>query len=256
MPLSLHATNTIPVTTLPLECLLVDSNLQAASTLAECIPHFPTLAVSGVCTSPEQALAHLQTQPVDVVFLNVEVPLFAGLALLQALGTSTAVVLTSAYPDYGLQGCDFKVVDYLLTPIELSRFLAVAKRLTIRGSHPMRLPTPIATPSPTASLYLWNAGQLVQVRLTDILYLEKLPLGCRLQTVRGEITTTQPFSALAEQLPEPRFLRVNSSFVVSLYQVQPLSNTELLIGNRYIKVGAALADEMLARAFQTSHWGD
>jgi DNA-binding LytR/AlgR family response regulator len=212
--------------------------------------------LTGIYTSPEQAMAHLQTQPVDVVFLNVEVPLFAGLALLQALGTSPAVVLTSAYPDYGLQGCDFSVVDYLVTPIELSRFLAVAKRLTIRGSHPQQLPTPIATPSPTDGIYLWNAGQLVQVRLTDILYLEKLPLGCILQTVHEEITTNQPFSSLAEQLPEPRFLRVNSSFVVSLCQVKPLSSDALMIGNRHIKVGTALADEMLARAFQTSQWGD
>lgn len=252
---SLHTIDTIP-TTPPLTCLLVDSNPQAALALADCVQHWPTLALAGICTSPEQAMAHLQTQPVDVVFLNVEVPLFAGLALLQALGTAPAVVLTSAYPDYGLQGCDFRVVDYLVTPIELSRFLAVAKRLTIRGAHPKRLPTPIATPSPTAGLYLWNGGQLVQVRLTDILYLEKLSLGCRIQTVRGEITTTQPFSALADQLPEPRFLRVNSSFVVSLCQVKPLSNNDLLIDNRRITVGPALADEMLARAFQTSQWSN
>jgi two-component system LytT family response regulator len=250
---SLH---TAPSTTTPLTCLIVDSNPQAALALANCVRHWPALALAGICTSPEQAMARLQTQPVDVVFLNVEVPLFTGLALLQALGTLPAVVLTSAYPDYGLQGCDFQVIDYLVTPIELSRFLAVANRLTIRGSHPPRLPTPIATPSPTDGLYLWNQGQLVQVRLTDILYLEKRPLGCRLQTVRGEITTTQPFSALAEQLPEPRFLRVNSSFVVSLCQVKPLSNDALLIGNRQIKVGPALADEMLARAFLTSQWGE
>jgi DNA-binding LytR/AlgR family response regulator len=250
---SLHATSTI---TTPLTCLLVDNDPQAALALADCVRHWPALALTGIYTSPEQAMAHLQTQPVDVVFLNVEVPLFAGLALLQALGTSPAVVLTSAYPDYGLQGCDFSVVDYLVTPIELSRFLAVAKRLTIRGSHPQQLPTPIATPSPTDGIYLWNAGQLVQVRLTDILYLEKLPLGCILQTVHEEITTNQPFSSLAEQLPEPRFLRVNSSFVVSLCQVKPLSSDALLIGNRHVKVGTALADEMLARAFQTSQWGD
>jgi two-component system LytT family response regulator len=251
---SLHITNT---TTPPLTCLLVDSNPQAALALADCVRHWPALTLAGICTSPEQAITHLQTQQVDVVFLNVEVPLFAGLALLQALSsTSPAVVLTSAYPDYGLQGCDFSVVDYLVTPIQLCRFLAVAKRLTIRSSHPQRLPTPIAMPSPTDGLYLWNAGKLVQVRLTDILYLEKLPLGCRLQTVREDITTTQPFSALAEQLPEPRFLRVNSSFVVSLCQVKPLSDSALLIDNRQIKVGPALADEMLARAFQTSQWGD
>jgi DNA-binding LytR/AlgR family response regulator len=250
---SLHATSTI---TTPLTCLLVDNDPQAALALADCVRHWPALALTGIYTSPEQAMAHLQTQPVDVVFLNVEVPLFAGLALLQALGTSPAVVLTSAYPDYGLQGCDFSVVDYLVTPIELSRFLAVAKRLTIRGSHPQQLPTPIATPSPTDGIYLWNAGQLVQVRLTDILYLEKLPLGCLLQTLHEEITTNQPFSSLADQLPEPRFLRVNSSFVVSLCQVKPLSSDALMIGNRHVKVGTALADEMLARAFQTSQWGD
>jgi DNA-binding LytR/AlgR family response regulator len=244
--------NSTLTATAPLTCLLVDSNPQAALALADCVRRWPALALAGICTSPEQAMAHLQTQPVDVVFLNVEVPLFAGLALLQSLGTSPAVVLTSAYPDYELQGCDFSVVDYLVTPIEFCRFLAVAKRLTTRSQH--RFSTPITTPSTSAGLYLWNAGQLVQVRLTDILYLEKLPLGCRIQTVREEIITTQPFCALAEQLPEPRFLRVNASFVVSLCQVKPLTNNYLSIDDRQITVGAALEDEMLARAFQGSRW--
>ncbi len=238
----------------PLTCLLVHNEPQAAQALADCVRRLPSLALVGVCTSPDQAGAQLQAQPVDVLFLNMELPLLTGLALLQSLGPATAVVLTSPYPDYGLQDYHYGVVEYLVTPISFSCFSLLAGRL-VRRSKQAHLATLATTPCRTDGLYFWVDAQLVQVRLASVLFLEELPMGCRIKTVHGEFTTSQPFSVLADQLPEPQFLRVHSSFVVALRQARPVAGNALAIGDQRIPVGPALEDELLARAFQTNLWG-
>ena len=91
--------------------------------------------------------------------------------------------------------------------------------------------------------------------MADVLYLEELPIGCRIKTVRGEHITSQPFSALANQLPEPQFLHVHSSFVVAMRQAMPVAGNALTIGGQCIPVGPALEDELLARAFHLTSWG-
>lgn len=247
-----------PVKAAPLRCLLVDSEPRAIATLAACVQQVPSLVLAGSCTSPEQARAFLQKQAVDVLFLSVELPLLAGLALLRAQGTAPAVVLMSNYPDYNLQEYGaYGVVDYLLKPMCLARFQQIAARLS---SQRELLRKPALATSPfaqlhTDSLYFRVNKQLVQARLADVLYLEDLGSGTRVKTTQQEFITDMAFATLAEQLPEPQFLRVNSTFVVALRQAVPGAGNTLAVGGRRIAVGSALQDEVLARAFQTNLWG-
>lgn len=242
----------------PLRCLIVDDEPRAVATLAACVQQVPTLALAGTCTSPEQARIFLQTQPVDVLFLSVELPLLAGLALLRAQGTGPAVVLMSNYPDYNLQEYGaYGVVDYLLKPMCQARFQQVAARLSSQRGLPQK---PALATSPfahlqTDGLYFQVNQQLMQVRLADVLYVEDLGGRTRIKTTQQEFITDTAFAALAEQLPEPQFLRVNPTFVVALRQAAPVSGHTLAVGGRCIAVGSALQDEVLARAFQTNLWG-
>jgi DNA-binding LytR/AlgR family response regulator len=242
----------------PLRCLIVDSEPRAIATLAACVQQVPALALAGSCTSPEQARAFLQTQAVDVLFLSAELPLLAGLALLRAPGTGPAVVLMSNYPDYGLEEYGtYGVVDYLLKPMCLARFQQIAARLSSQREllHQPALATSPFAQLHTDGLYFQVNKQLMQVRLADVLYLEDLGGRTRIKTTQQEFITDMAFAKLAEQLPEPRFLRVNPTFVVALHQATPGAGNTLAVGGRRIAVGSALQDEVLARAFQTNLWG-
>ncbi len=238
----------------PLRCLVVDSDPGAAAALAACVQQAPALALAASCTSPARALGYLRMHPVDVLFLPIELPLLAGLRLLRPAGRGPAVVLTSSYPDYNLQSYGtYGVVDYLLKPFCPTRFRQVAGRL-----HTQR---PAATPALTGGmfaqprtdgLYLWVNKQLMQLRLAEVLYAEDLGGCTRLKTLHQELITDEPFAALAEQLPEPQFLRINATCTVALGHATAVAGNALAVAGRRLLLSAALQDEVLARVFQTS----
>jgi DNA-binding LytR/AlgR family response regulator len=243
-----------PLQAAPLRCLVVDSDPGAAAALAACVQQVPTLALAGSYTSPAQALAHLRTQPVEVLFLPIELPLLAGLRLLRAAGTGAAVVLTSSFPDYNLQGYgSHGAADYLLKPFCPARFRQVAGRLN--AQRPAATPAPagglFAAPA-TGGLYLWVRQQLVQVPLAEVLYVEDLGDRTRLQTLHQELLLDEPFAALADRLPEPQFLRINPTCTVALRHATATHGNALAVAGRRLAVGAALQDEVLARVFQTN----
>jgi DNA-binding LytR/AlgR family response regulator len=243
-----------PIQAAPLRCLVVDSDPNAAAALAACVQQVPTLTLAGSYSTPAQALAHMRTQPIDVLFLPIELPLLAGLQLLHSLGNA-AVVLTSSFPDYSLQSYgSYGVADYLLKPFCPARFQQIAGRL-----HTQRPATPVPmgglfAPPTTGGLYLWVNQQLVQVQLADVLYVEDLGGRTRLKTLHQELLVDEPFATLADQLPEPQFLRLNPTCTVALRHATTVAGNAMSVAGRHLAVGAALQDEVLARVFQTSLW--
>lgn len=240
----------------PLRCLVVDSDPCAAAALAACVQQTSSLTLAGTYTSPAQALVYLRTHSVDVLFLPIELPLLAGLKLLRPQANGPAVVLTSTYPDYNLQSYGtYGVVDYLLKPFCPARFRQIAGRLNAqRPAAPALASLAVAQPQ-TDGLYLWVNRQLVQLRLADVLYVEDLGGRTRIKTLHQELVTEESFAALADQLPEPQFLRINPACTVALRHTTAVAGNALAVAGRRITVGAALQDEVLARVFQTSLWG-
>jgi len=246
-----------PIQAAPLRCLVVDSDPNAAAALAACVQQVPSLALAGTYTSPAQAQAHLRTQPVDVLFLPIELPLLAGLKLLRSPGTGPAVVLTSSFPDYSLQQYgSYGVIDYMLKPFCLARFRQIAGRLNAQRSAttPALLSSILCQPR-ADGFYLWVNQQLVQLRRADILYIEDLGGRTRIKTLHQELVTEESFAALSDQLPEPQFLRINPTCTVALRHATAEADDALAIGGRRIAVCAGLQDEILARVFQVNPWG-
>jgi DNA-binding LytR/AlgR family response regulator len=232
---------------------VVDSDPGAAAALAACVQQVPTLALAGSYTSPALALAHLRTQPVEVLFLPIELPLLAGLRLLGAAGTGAAVVLTSSFPDYSLQGYgSHGAADYLLKPFCPARFRQVAGRLNAQRPAAAVLAGGLFAAPATGALYFWVKQQLVQVPLAEVLYVEDLGGRTRLRALHQELLLDEPFATLADQLPEPHFLRLNPTCTVALRHATAACGNALAVAGRRIAVGAALQDEVLARVFQTS----
>jgi DNA-binding LytR/AlgR family response regulator len=247
-----------PMPVAPLRCLVIDSDPGAAAALAACVQQVPSLALAGSYTSPALALAHLGTQPVDVLFLPIELPLLSGLNLLRSAGGGPAVVLTSSFPDYSLQSStSYGVIDYMLKPFCPARFRQIAGRLNAQRSATAPALASSMLGQPRADgLYLWVNQQLVQLRLADVLYLEDLGGRTYIKTLHQELVTDEPFAALANQLPESQFLRINSTCTVALRHAAAVADTALTIAGRRMTVDVALQDEILARVFQISPWGN
>jgi DNA-binding LytR/AlgR family response regulator len=167
------------------------------------------------------------------------------------------VVLTSNFPDYSLQHYGtYGVIDCFRKPFCSARFRQIAGRLNAqRSAATPVLANPLLGQPRTDGLYLWVNQQLVQLRMADLLYIEDLGGRTRIQTLHQELIINESFTTLADQLPEPQFLRINPTCTVALRHATAVADNAVAVGNRHVAVDAAWHDEVLARIFQVSPWG-
>ena len=200
----------------------------------------------------------MQQGQVDLVFLDIQMPRLTGLQFLKLAGNRCKVVLTTAYPEYALEGYENDVVDYLLKPISFERFFKAAqKALALMPGPP---PAPVATPNPVAAPvsappavgHMFVKGEsknkFLRVDYADILYIEGLSnyVSIHLHLPTQRVVTYQTLKELAETLPQPPFLRVHKSFNVSLDKIRMVYGNTIYVQDKEIPVGDTYR-EMLYR---------
>ena len=228
-----------------IRCLVIDDEPPALAILADYIGQVPFLTLAGTTTNPVEGLTWVQQDRADLVFLDIQMPRLTGLQFLKLAGHRARVVLTTAYPEYALEGFENDVVDYLLKPISFERFLKAAhKALQLLPPVP---PAPAAAPELPAAPPATPPGHLfvkgdtknkyLRVSHADILFVEGLNNYVLLHLPGQRIATYQTLKELADTLPQPPFMRVHKSFIVSLDHVRQLDGHTLYVQDKLIPVG-------------------
>ena len=237
----------------PLRCLLVDDEPLAHTVLRAYLDRLPGLAVwVGSCYSAVEALTLLRTTPVDVLFLDVNMPGLTGLELIRALPQPPAVVLCTAHADHALDAFDLGVADYLLKPIRFERFVKTISRLQGPATPPAAAPiAPTAAPGnpPAAvvdSIFLKTDVGTERVRFAELLFVEGYGnfVKCHLATGRV-LLTAETMKQMESQLPTSQFMRTHKSYLVNVASVERLSGNVLLVGACEVPVGSTYRQEVL-----------
>lgn len=222
-------------------CLIVEDEPLAAEILTDYIRDVPFLQLVAVCTDALFALEHLQKSRIDLMFLDIHLPKLKGLEFLQSLSQPPRVILTTAYPDYALEGFDLNVMDYLLKPIQFSRFLKAVNRL-----HSPVPATPIANAQKERSFAFFPVGKKqVRIFLDEILYIESFREYIRITTAEQSILTRFVLGEMEEQLKENRFFRVHRSFLVALDKITAFTTSDVFLGSRQIPLGRSFKESVL-----------
>jgi DNA-binding LytR/AlgR family response regulator len=233
----------------PLRCLLVDDEPLAHTVLRTYLDRVPGLATwIGSCYGAVEALTLLRATPVDVLFLDVDMPELTGLELLRALPHPPQVVLCTAHATHALEAFELGVADYLLKPIRFERFIKTITRLHTAASD--RDPTaapPVAVPAPD-SLFLKTDVGTERVRFTELRYVEGYGnfVKCHLATGRT-LLTAETMKQMESELPAAQFVRVHKSYLVNLQFVERLSGNSLVVSGREVPVGSTFRAEVLRR---------
>jgi DNA-binding LytR/AlgR family response regulator len=208
-----------------IRCLAVDDEAPALLILADYIGQLPFLALVGTTTNPIEALTMVQQGQVDLVFLDIQMPKLTGLQFLKLAGNRCKVILTTAYPEYALEGYENDVVDYLLKPISFERFFKAAQKALAL------LP---------AAGHIFVKGEsknkFLRVNYADILYIEGLSNYVSIHLPTQRVVTYQTLKELAETLPQPPFLRVHKSFIVSLDKIRMVDGNTIYLHDKEIPV--------------------
>ena len=235
----------------PLRCLLVDDEPLAHTVLRSYLDRIPGLATwAGSCYGAVEALTVLRTTTVDVLFLDVDMPVLTDLELLRALPQPPAVVLCTAHAAHALDAFDLGVADYLLKPIRFERFIKTINRLqaaaaAVPGALPLPMPEPAAPPA-TDSIFLKTDAGTERVRFAELLFVEGYGNFVKCHLASGRVLlTAETMKQMESQLPAGQFIRIHKSYLVNLASVERLSGNVLLVGARELPVGSTYRQEVL-----------
>ncbi|MBO9611144.1 MAG: response regulator transcription factor [Dyadobacter sp.] len=231
-----------------LKCLVVDDEPLAAEILEAHIERIPSLHLEKVCTSAIQALDFLAGNQVDLLFLDIEMPVITGLQFLRMVKQLPPVILTTAYSEFALEAFELEVVDYLQKPIAFERMLAAVNKVRHYISMKQAVDKQQAA-SDTAfpDLFVKCGSKIVRVPQNEILFIEGKKEYVLIRTLTREIKTTVTIRELSERLPAQLFIRVHRSFIASLSKVDSIDRAGVWIGETRIPIGDIYREPLLKR---------
>ena len=231
-----------------IKCLIVDDEPFARNLLEQYILKVPYLSLLRTCSNPLEAIEVLRENEIDLLFLDVQMPEITGITLLKDLHKKPLVILTTAYSEYALEGYELDVVDYLLKPITLERFLKAVEKASQRinpslsksaENNNLEKNTPekvINNDFIQPFVFVKDGTKLVKIRLNEILYVEGLKDYVTIHTKSQKIVSLQRLKTLETQLPAEKFIRIHHSYIISLESIDAIFKEKVQIGNAYLPI--------------------
>lgn len=217
-------------------CLIVEDEPLAAEILQDYIKQVPFLQLKGICADAIFAIEVLKKEKIDLIFLDIHLPRLKGLDFIKTLKKPPHIIITSAYDQYALQGYEYNVLDYLLKPVEFSRFLMAVNKISNETATALA-PAGNMENNPGEFLFLNVGKKKVRVKLSEILYIESLKEYIRITTKSRSIITKFQLGQMGELLPGNNFLRVHRSYIVAMDKIDAFTATDVEINAKLIPIG-------------------
>lgn len=241
-----------------MKCIIVDDEPLAIDLLNDFIGRVPFLIKTAECKNAIEAIEVLHHEPVDLIFLDIQMPNISGIQLLNSLETKPMVIFTTAYSEYAIESYNLNAVDYLLKPFTFERFLkAVNKAYTLFTSRNTSMKKNVipeheiktlhTETSSDAQEYIFVKADYKSVKITfeQILYIEGLKDYIKIYTGPKPIITQLSLKSIEEKLPSQMFFRVHKSYIVSLKHIQSIERGIIRIGEARIPISESYKEKFL-----------
>jgi two-component system, LytTR family, response regulator LytT len=221
--------------TTKITCLIVDDEPMALNLIESYVTKTPFLELSGRCTNAYEALEIISAQPIDLVFLDIQMPGLNGLELSKTIRKKTRVIFTTAFDQYALEGYKVDAVDYLLKPFDYQEFLTAATKaldwftLMRNGKKPV---------VKDEFLFVKADYKQIKINFDDIYYFEGLKdyVKIWLKSQPRPVLTLMSLKSLEESLPAELFMRVHRSFIISLHAIEAIERNRVIINKQHIVI--------------------
>lgn len=226
-----------------LNCAIIDDEPLALEMMSDYVQKTPFLTLTGAYNSAVQAIKTIRENPVDLLFLDIQMPELSGLEFAKVLPKRTKVVFTTAFPQYAVEGYEVEAFAYILKPISFEAFLKVAKRAYDWFSQSEKA----KNYAKDRFIFVKSDYKLVRIDLDDILFIEGLKDYVRIYTENGDkIMSLMNMKTLEDFLPKPEFLRSHRSYIVHMNKIKCLDRFRMNIGENYIPVSESYKDVIMA----------
>lgn len=226
-----------------INCIVVDDEPLAIDIINDYINKIPFLRLVKSFQNPIEAITAVQEGGVDLVFLDVQMPELTGIQFLKIANNKCRVILTTAYPQYAVEGYEHNVVDYLLKPIAFDRFYKAAEKvqwlmgLAQPAAEEVQAPVAVIHAIANDFIFVKTEYKIQKIYLNDILFIEGLKDYVSIYTKTERIITLQSMKKIDEGLPDHRFVRVHKSYIVALDKIESIERSRISIADKIIPIG-------------------
>ena len=220
-----------------ISCVIVDDEPMALNLVESYVEKTPFLDLKKKCHSAIEAMEFVKSNPVDLLFLDIQMPDLTGIEFSKMLPKETRVIFTTAFDQYALEGFKVEALDYLLKPFDYAEFLVAANKANtwfelVNGKKQNILS------EEKEFLFVKSEYKQLRIKLAEVLYFEGLKdyIKIWLKDNPKPILTLMSLKSLEEELPESQFMRVHRSFIVSLNNIDVIERSQIIINNQRITV--------------------
>jgi DNA-binding LytR/AlgR family response regulator len=222
-------------------CVIADDEPIARDIIQSYCNQLPYLEVIASCGNALEAKLALQNNKVDLLFLDINMPVMDGITFLKSLKNQPQVILTTAYKEYALHAFELSVVDYLLKPFSLDRFMMAVDKAMERLQPVTN--TVLVQPNHEKTvtedfIFIKTDRKIFKIQFADLLYAEAAGNFTRIVTVSQMFTPSMTFSSVEELLPGNIFLRVHRSFIINKSKISHIEGNRVFIGEKEIPIGS------------------
>lgn len=228
-------------------CVIVDDEPMALNLVESYVQKTPFLVLKRKCHSALEAMEFLKDEPVDLLFLDIQMPDLTGIEFSKMLPKETRIIFTTAFDQYALEGFKVEALDYLLKPFDYAEFLAAANKAytwfeLVKGKKDTLVS------EEKEFLFVKSEYKQLRIKLADVLYFEGLKdyIKIWLKGQSSPVLTLMSLKSLEEELPKNKFMRVHRSFIVALQAIDTIERSQIIIGDKRITVSENYKPEFLA----------
>ena len=229
-----------------LRCLAIDDEPLALELLEDNISKVPYLELVALCSNPMEAMQVLQQQSVDLIFLDIQMPGLTGLQFIQSLAQKPMFILITAYEKYALDGFNLDVVDYLVKPVSLERFIKACNKAW--ELHGLKTKQPVAAKENAPEYIFVNVEySLVKLVIANIMWIEGLKDYIKIHLHEAKpVVTRMNMKTIEDELPPSKFLRIHKSYIVSVDYITAIRKSSVFINDMELPVGENYRDAVAA----------
>ena len=228
-----------------INCIAVDDEPLALDLVEDFIKKIPYLNLIKKCFSPYDALEILQTEKIDLIFLDIQMPELSGIQFAKSLSYNPMIIFTTAYSNYAVDGFNLNAIDYLVKPCSFDRFFTAtnkAFKIANQQSEQTKVIQKKETTDKTDYFFIKSENSTVRINFKDILYIEGLKDYVIIYSANKKTLSLQTMKNMEQKLPLSMFARVHRSYIIAISKIDSIQRNRIIIGEKWIPIGGSYKD--------------
>lgn len=231
-----------------IKCVLIDDEPLAIKVLQNYFANFTDFEVIGTFNNSLEALDFINSTSVDAVFLDINMPMMTGFELISLMENKTKVIITTAFREFAAESYDLDVLDYLVKPIPLPRFIKCINKITTE--YNLKNNIKVDTSKSDSYIFIKVDKKMMKINIEEILFIEGMKEYIKVVTPDKTYITHRSLTSLSEELPAERFLRIHKSYVIALNKVKSIEGNRIQIQSYTIPIGRNYSKDVKNRILE------